>query len=476
MIDLSLLRNENTRNLVIESEKNRFKSTETAVKVADLIEAKIQNMFEVEQLNKEINLSTKEGMKYFKIKEKLTDKEKTEKAEFLKRINEIKERKIMLSDSVKAKEKEIEGIAAHIANVLDKRVYISENEDENPVIIQTEKRNKSFWPTELLPYYVVLDKLGATDTARGAKVAGHKGYFLRDIGVILTQSLVRYAMDYLKKCDYTLMQTPFMMRKDLMERTVQLSDFDDQLYKIEGARPRDEEEKPGETKEKTDNQVNAKQESGSSEKKEKLKEKGHELYLIATSEQPLSALHHEEYMLQKELPIRYCGYSTCFRKEAGAHGNKNKGIFRVHQFEKIEQFIISLPEESDNEFNQMVERSKDFYDSLGLSYRVVSIVSGALNNAAAIKYDLEALFPSSNTYRELVSCSNCTDYQSRDLSVHYLSSKDGKPKYPHMLNGTLCAIQRTLCCLVENYQTEGGMMVPEVLVPYVGETFIPYMK
>ncbi|KAI5192987.1 seryl-tRNA synthetase [Nematocida minor] len=439
MIDLSLLRNAETRNSVIESEKRRFKGDAVSNKVVDMIEERIKLRYTMEQLNKEMNALTKEGMKYFKIKNGSASAEQEgQKNALLKKIAEIKEQRAACSAELSKKEEETDEVAREIGNILDPNVFISQNEDENPVVFETGKNVKTFWPKELLSYDVILDRLGATDTERGTKIAGHRGYFLKDAGVILTQSLIRYAMDFLRKHDYSLIQTPFMMLKESMKRTAQLSDFDDQLYKIEGH---------------------------------------NEAYLIATSEQPLSAQHEGEWIKENELPIKYCGYSSCFRKEAGAHGKDNRGIFRVHQFEKIEQFLITTPGESENEFKKMVERSKEFYDTLGLSYRVVSIVSGALNNAAAIKYDLEALFPASDRFRELVSCSNCTDYQSRDLNVRFLPNENSEKKqFVHMLNGTLCAVQRTLCCLVENYQTEGGIMVPDVLIPYVGEKFIPYVK
>lgn len=199
-----------------------------------------------------------------------------------------------------------------------------------------------------------------------------------------------------------------------------------------------------------------------------------EKYLIATSEQPISAFHSDEWFEtpNTQLPIRYAGYSTCFRKEAGSAGRDMWGIFRVHQFEKVEQFIITDPEKSWEEFDRMVANSEGFYQSLGLRYRVVALVSGALNLAAAQKFDLEAWFPFQRAYKELVSCSNCTDYrgftnlfcyiqtdflvlESRRLEIRCgLKAKEQTRKvYVHMLNGTLCATERALCCLVENYQT-----------------------
>ena len=202
-------------------------------------------------------------------------------------------------------------------------------------------------------------------------------------------------------------------------------------------------------------------------------------YLIATSEQPLCAFHRSEWVAEKELPKRYAGFSTCFRKEAGSHGRDTWGIFRVHQFEKIEQFVVCEPEKSKEMHTEMIAACEDFYKSLGISYRVVNIVSGELNNAAAIKYDLEGWFPTLARYRELVSCSNCTDYQARAMEVRCGGKKlnEREKKFCHFLNSTLCATTRTICAILENYQTPEGVKVPEVLVPYMGgRTFMPFTR
>merc|ERR1712032_1224237 len=207
-----------------------------------------------------------------------------------------------------------------------------------------------------------------------------------------------------------------------------------------------------------------------------------EKYLIATSEQPISGYFRNEWIDRADIeePIRFGGFSTCFRKEAGSAGKDVWGIFRVHQFEKIEQFVVCKPEDSWDEHERMTKISEEFLQSLGLPYRVVSIVSGALNDAAAKKYDVEAWFPGYDDYKELVSCSNCTDYQARALNVRIRSpktqktDKDNTKEFAHMLNGTLVATERTLCCILENYQEETGVRVPEPLIPFVGTDFIPY--
>lgn len=191
-------------------------------------------------------------------------------------------------------------------------------------------------------------------------------------------------------------------------------------------------------------------------------------------------MHKGEWIEPKELPFRYGGNSSCFRKEAGSHGRDITGIFRVHQFEKVEQFILCAPDESWNEFKQMVATAEKFYEKLGLPYQLIKIVSGAHNDAAAMKIDLEAWFPSYERYRELVSCSNCTDYQSRALEIRYAVKnleRGQQTPFVHLLNGTLCATERTMCCLVENYQTPEGLKIPKCLQAAMGGVeFIPYDK
>jgi len=232
------------------------------------------------------------------------------------------------------------------------------------------------------------------------------------------------------------------MKSQIMHETCQLDDFKENLYQVEGT----DDKEP--------------------------------LYLIATSEQPISAMHRGEWIEPADLPLKYGGYSTCFRKEAGSHGRDVWGIFRIHQFEKVEQFIYCAPDKSWEELEKMIDTSRGFYEALKLPYQVIKIVSGALNDAAAMKYDLEAWFPGYEAYRELVSCSNCTDYQSRAMNCRYAVKnleKGQTTPYVHMLNGTMCATQRTLCCIVENYQTPEGIRVPEVLQPFMGGIdFIKY--
>lgn len=338
-----------------------------------------------------------------------------------------------------ALEKKVNNLVKTVGNYVHASVPVGVDEEKcNVVVKQVGEFNREGMEEH---HHNLLYMIGGYEPERGAKVAGHRGYFLTGVGVLLNQALINYGLAFLMKHGFTPVQPPLFMKKEVMAETAQLSQFDEELYKV-------------------------------------VADEDDVKYLIATSEQPISAYHRQEWINESELPIRYAGYSTCFRKEAGSHGKDCWGIFRVHQFEKIEQFCITSPENSYDELERMIETSEAFYKSLGISYRVVSICSSALNNAAAKKYDLEAWFPALGTFRELVSCSNCTDYQSRAMETRFGQKKNNREKkYVHMLNSTLCATERAICCLLENYQCAEGVRVPEVLQPFMaGMKIMPFVR
>ncbi|KAJ1653382.1 Cytosolic seryl-tRNA synthetase [Dispira simplex] len=437
MLDLNLFQSEKGGNpeKIRESQRRRGAPVEAVDQVIAQYEEWKTTRFELDHLNKQINRIQKEiGMKM---------KKKEDASELIAEKTAIQEQKAILSVREKEKEDKLKFLAASIGNLVHDAVPVSMDEEDNQLIRQWPADEIPQKRTDILSHHEVLYRLDGFDAERGANVAGHRGYFLTGVGVDLNLALIMYGLNFLSKRGYKKLQTPFFMRKDVMAKTAQLEEFDEELYKVSG--------------------------------------EGEDKYLIATSEQPISAFHANEWFEQpdKQLPLRYAGYSTCFRKEAGAHGKDTWGIFRVHQFEKIEQFVLTEPEKSWEMFDEMIATSEAFFQTLGLPYRVMAIVSGALNNAAAQKFDLEAWFPFQGEYKELVSCSNCTDYQSRRLEIRCGTKKmgDREKRYVHCLNATLCATERALCCLLENYQTPEGLKIPEPLQPFMGGVdFVPYTK
>ncbi|RVD90961.1 Seryl-tRNA synthetase [Tubulinosema ratisbonensis] len=425
MIDINLIRKDETRDKVIKSELKRGRDKNKVIQVYELDIKVIKLRSEKEQLKKQSNFLQKEMANL-----KKNNKEEDFTAK-LKERNTLENKIEVMEKEIKELEINLLAYLNEIGNVLDDEVVFSLTEEDNKLIREYQTDRKVL---ANLPYDMIFKKVEGVDLERGTKLAGHRGFILKEEIALLKTALSNYAVAFARERKYLLVQPPVLMKKEIIAKTAQLSDFDDQLYSV-----------------------------------------GDEYYLIATSEQPISMMFEDERFNPQDLPLKYIGESLCFRKEAGAHGKDNRGIFRVHQFDKIEQFVICAPEESKFYFQEMVKTAEEFYQSLKISYKLISIVSGAMNDAAAIKYDLEALFPHKDRYRELVSVSNCTDYQSRSGEIRFGKGKiKGEKMYVHMLNGTLCAVQRTLCCLVENYQTNDGIVVPEVLRKYYGADFIPF--
>ncbi|KAJ2830342.1 Cytosolic seryl-tRNA synthetase [Coemansia furcata] len=373
-------------------------------------------------------------------------KAKEDATELLAQKKDLESKKKDFTEKEQKKDKTLCTNVNKIGNIVHNSVPISKTEDGNEVVCThfVDGVELKQQPT-MRSHSDVLYLLGGFDPNHGAKVARHRGYFLTGAGVDLNLALINYGLLFLGKHGYTKIQMPYFMCRDMMAKTAQLSQYDEELYKILG--------------------------DGDSDDK----------YLIATSEQPISAFHSGKWFEKpsEQLPLKYAGYSTCFCKGAGTHSKVSSGIFRIHQFEKVKQFVITEPEKSWEMFDEMIGMSEDFFKSLGISYCMVLIVSGALNDAAAMKYDLEAWFPFQGQYLELVSCSNCTDYQLRNLEIQCGTKKMGnhEKKYIHLLNLTLCATEHALCCLIENHQTPKGLWIPEVLIPFMGSVdFIPYIK
>ena len=286
---------------------------------------------------------------------------------------------------------------------------------------------------EVKDHIDISESLNLLELERAAKTAGARFYYLKDDLVKLNQSLIQFGLDFLSEKGYTLSQPPYMINRKAMEGAVILDDFEDVIYKIEDQ----------------------------------------DLYLIGTSEHAMVSMYADEILDGNSLPVRYAAISPCFRKEAGAHGKDQKGIFRVHQFEKIEQFVFSKPEDSWKEHENMIGVTEEFFQKLEIPHRVVLLSSGDMGKISAKTYDLEVWMAGQNAYREVVSCSNCLDYQSRRLKIRFRDKTNEETQYTHTLNSTLVATERTMVAIIENFQTKDGHVnIPNVLQKYMGKKII----
>ena len=322
-------------------------------------------------------------------------------------------------------------LSLSLPNLIHDSVPIGRDVNANREIKKWEK--PPIFDFKIRDHIELTQSLDLVDLERAAKVAGARFYYLKNKLVKLNQSLIQFSLDFLSDKNYTLVQTPYLINRSSMEGAIIAQDFEDVIYKVEGE----------------------------------------DLYLIGTSEHAVASMHSDEIIDGKNLPLRYAGISPCFRKEAGAHGRDQKGIFRVHQFDKVEQFVFSRPEESWNEHERMLSLVEEFYQKIELPYRIMLLSSSDLGKVSAKTYDLEAWMAGQNSYREIVSCSNCLDFQARRLKIRFRDRTDEQPQYLHTLNSTLVATTRTMVAIMENFQTKDGhVAVPKVLQKYVGASTI----
>jgi len=352
-------------------------------------------------------------------------------APLLEMMKEVSQKLEEMEETQNKVELDYKKLALTIPNLIHESVPIGVDETANKEIKKWgEPPRLDFKVQDHVDFSTSLDLV---DLERAAKVAGARFYFLKNDLVQLNQALIQYALDFLSKKKYNLIQPPYMINRNSMEGAIIAEDFENVIYKVEGE----------------------------------------DLYLIGTSEHAIVAMHSDEILDGTKLPIRYAGVSPCFRKEAGAHGKDQKGIFRVHQFEKIEQFVFSRPEDSWKEHELMLSIAEEFYKNLGIPYKVMLLSSGDMGKISAKTYDIEAWMGGQNAYREIVSCSNCLDYQARRLKIRFRDKTNEQTQYLHTLNSTLVATTRTLVAIMENFQTKDGHInVPEVLQRYVGKNTI----
>ncbi len=333
-----------------------------------------------------------------------------------------------LEKEVNQTEEKMRGYLMRLPNLLHETVPFGKDENDNVQIRKWGKIPKfNFSIKDHIDLALGLDIM---DIERAGKIAGSRFFYLKRGGVLLDMALMKFALEEMVKKGYVPIEPPYLMRREPYEGVTALSDFEEVLYKIESE----------------------------------------DLYLIATSEHPMAAMFMNEVLKAENLPLKLAGVSTCFRKEAGAHGKDTRGIFRTHQFNKIEQFIFCKPEDSLKMHEELIHNGEELVQKLDLPYRVVNVCTGDIGTVAAKKYDIEVWMPAQNAYREIISCSNCTDYQARRLNIRY-REKEGEPPrgFVHTLNSTAIATGRTIVAILENYQQEdGSVIVPEVLREYMG--------
>jgi seryl-tRNA synthetase len=347
--------------------------------------------------------------------------------EKIKEAQEIPKQIKKLREKVKEHKEKINQILLRLPNLLHESVPLGKDESENVVVKVWGKPPK--FDFKLKNHLEITQNLGLIDTERAAKVAGHGFYYFKGELALLDFAILNYTIDFMRKRGYLLIEPPLMMRRKPYLGVTDLEFFEDQLYKIENE----------------------------------------DLYLIATSEHPLAATFMNEILNKKDLPIKFVGVSPCFRKEVGTHGKYTKGLFRMHQFNKVEQFIFCMPEDSWGFHEELQKNAEDLYQSLGLHHRVVVLCSGDTGIVQAKTYDTQVWMADGN-YREIGSNSNCTDYQARRLNIRYREKEGQAPAgFVHTLNNTALATSRTMMAIFEQFQQkDGSVMIPKVLRPFMG--------
>ena len=412
MIDIKLIR-ENPE-LVKSSQRGRGEDESIVDRLMELDTKRREAVSAFETVRAEQNVLSKSvGAAKGDEKAALLEKAKTLAAQ-------VKE-----ADSKRAElEAQTNEVAKLLSNVLDPDAPIGGEADFKVIEHVGEPRKFDFEPKD----HVELGKLlGAIDTERGAKVAGARSYYLTGPGALLELALVNYAIKQATKSGFIPVIPPVLVNPPAMEGTGFLGQAAENVYHIE----------------KDD------------------------VYLVGTSEVPLAAYHMDETLDAAKLPIRYTGYSPCFRREAGSYGKDTRGIIRVHQFEKVEMFVFTTPEDAKEEHKRLLQWEKDFLNAMNIPYRVLDIASGDLGSSANRKFDIEAWIPTQNAYREVTSTSNCTEFQARRLNIRMKDENGTRPLAT--LNGTLVAVPRMIVAILENNQNaDGSVNVPEVLQPYMG--------
>ncbi len=393
----------------------------------------------IQDLQKQRNVGSREISELKKQGKKVNEDKVKELAEIGKKIQELENKTL-------EENKRIEELLWNMPNILDESVPYGKDDTENIEL----KRTQGIKKKEMSSDSEILEKLDLIDLEQAAKVSGARFYYLKGDLALLEQALIRFAIDRLTKKGYELIAPPLMLKKEYYRGSTALGDFEEALYKIADTT-----------------------EVAGKEDYEKLED---ELFLISTSEHAMAAYNAEKVFAGNELPKKYVAVTPCFRREAGSHGKDTKGIFRVHHFYKVEQYVITKPENSEEIFEEIMKNAEDLVKELELPYRIINICTGDIGTVAAKKYDIEVYMPGQDKFREIVSGSNCSDWQSLRLNIKY--DEAGKRNYVHTLNCTGIATTRIILGIVENYLTKNNTIkIPSALVPYMnGKTEISGSK
>ena len=354
-------------------------------------------------------------------------REKKDASDLVSEMQEINENIKKLDEELTKVEERLTYLLYRIPNKLHSSVPFGKDEDENVEIRKWGEPRKFDFPIKTHDELGV--ELDILDFERGAKLSGSRFTVYKKQAAKLERALINFMLDTHEKEGFTEIMTPQLAKREIMTGTGQLPKFEDDMYKIEGE----------------------------------------ELFLIPTAEVTLTNLYNQEILEEEELPKYFCGFTACFRKEAGAGGKDLKGLIRQHQFNKVEMVKLVHPKNSYDELEHMVNCAENILQQLKLPYRVITLCSGDLGFSAAKTYDIEVWVPSQNKYREISSCSNTEDFQARRAMIKYRSKEDKKSYFVHTLNGSGLAVGRTVVAIMENYQQkDGSIVIPDVLVPYMG--------
>ena len=416
MLDIKFLR----QNVDFVRQKMQDRGQEIDLSAFTELDAKRRDILQAaEALRNERNLASKE------IGER--KKRKEDASSIITTMGEVSGKIRELEEDLKKIEEQLEAIMLTIPNIPHESVVVGTSSEDNPVIRQWgEKPHFNFAPKA---HWEIGESLNILDFARGSKITGARFTLYRGAGAMLERAIINFMLDlHISEHRYTEVLTPFMVNKESMTGTGQLPKFKADLFKIEGL----------------------------------------DYYLIPTAEVPVTNIHRDEILGEKDLPIYYVAYSPCFRSEAGSYGKDTRGLIRQHQFNKVEMVKFTTPETSYDELEKLTFNAEEVLKRLNIPFRTVSLCTADTGFSSAKTYDVEAWLPGQDAYREISSCSNFEDFQARRASIRFRRESTGKVEFVHTLNGSGLAAGRTVVAVLENYQqADGGIVIPEALIPYM---------